>query len=68
MDNKAYPERRYIGRVWQAINRYESLLNGPSLIVGDFNWNTIWDKSTLRPCICLRSDSGLFTWITYSRR
>ena len=45
MNDIAIPERRYIGRVWQAINSYKSLLNDPVLIVGDFNWNKIWDKS-----------------------
>lgn len=44
-NNKQDRRRRYIGQVWLAIHEYKHLLNEPILIVGDFNWNKIWDDS-----------------------
>ena len=42
------PEDRahqYVGQVWKAINFYADLLrNKKTILVGDFNSNTIWDK------------------------
>lgn len=42
------PEDRgfqYVGQVWKAINYYSALLrNKKTILVGDFNSNTIWDK------------------------
>ncbi len=36
---------QYVGQVWKAIQHYESLLkNERTILVGDFNSNTIWDK------------------------
>jgi exonuclease III len=36
---------QYIGQVWKAINFYADLLkNKKTMLVGDFNSNTIWDK------------------------
>ena len=36
---------QYITQVWKAIHYYESLIgNKPTLLVGDFNSNTIWDR------------------------
>lgn len=43
MDSNIEREARYIGQVWNAINHYEKLLGGSTLIVGDFNSNKIWD-------------------------
>ncbi len=40
------PIKRYIGQVWLAVNRYESLLADSVLIGGDFNWNQIFDGSS----------------------
>ena len=38
-------EGKYITQVWKAINYYDSLLiNFPTVLIGDFNSNTIWDK------------------------
>jgi exonuclease III len=35
---------RYITQVWKAINHYDELLTGkPTILIGDFNSNTIWD-------------------------
>ena len=36
---------QYVGQVWKAINCYSELLNdNRTILVGDFNSNTIWDK------------------------
>lgn len=36
---------QYIGQVWKAMNFYAGLLrNKKTILVGDFNSNTIWDK------------------------
>lgn len=36
---------QYIGQVWKAIQHYDSLLkNERTILMGDFNSNTIWDK------------------------
>jgi exodeoxyribonuclease-3 len=43
MDNKENRQARYIGQVWFALNYYSSLLDGPTILAGDFNSNKIWD-------------------------
>jgi exodeoxyribonuclease-3 len=35
--------KRYIGQVYSAITHYKDLLDEPTVIAGDFNWNVIWD-------------------------
>ena len=35
---------QYVGQVWKAVHYYEKLLKKPSIWIGDFNSNTIWDK------------------------
>ena len=43
--NPLEPEFKYIGQVWKAVNYYKHFLSHfPSIIVGDFNSNTIWDR------------------------
>jgi exodeoxyribonuclease III len=39
-------KRRYIGNVWCALNHYKELLETPTIIAGDFNWNVIWDNNS----------------------
>jgi exonuclease III len=44
MDNKEFPEARYIGQIWLALNYYVELLHLPIILTGDFNSNKIWDE------------------------
>ena len=47
---------RYITQVWKAITHYDKLLTGiPTMLIGDFNSNTIWDYKKHR----LGSHSGV---------
>ena len=41
--------KRYIGQIWMALNYYKKLLNQPLIIIGDFNWNMIWDAKPSYP-------------------
>lgn len=44
-NNPKDPEGAYITQVWKAINHYDTLItNRQTILVGDFNSNTIWDK------------------------
>lgn len=44
-NNPTDREGHYITQVWKAINYYDSLLkNRRTLLIGDFNSNTIWDR------------------------
>ena len=43
MNNKEHYDARYIGQIWLAINHYADLLSTPTVLVGDFNSNRIWD-------------------------
>lgn len=45
MDDTYNVRQRYIGQVFSALKYYEKLLGDPTIIVGDFNWNAIWDDS-----------------------
>ena len=44
MPHHSTRSKDYVGQVWGAINFYKSKLNKPSLLIGDFNSNAIWDK------------------------
>lgn len=43
MNNLEDVKKRYIGQVYSAIMHYKALLDEPTVIMGDFNWNVIWD-------------------------
>ena len=44
-NNPADRDGRYITQVWKAIHHYDSLLtNRGTILIGDFNSNTIWDR------------------------
>ena len=43
MNNTDNYEARYIGQIWLAINYYTTLLDNPTILIGDFNSNKIWD-------------------------
>lgn len=43
MEDKDNRRRSYVGQIWEAINHYAHLLNGDTVLVGDFNSNSIWD-------------------------
>ena len=44
-NNPKDPDGRYITQVWKAIQHYDALItNSRTVLVGDFNSNTIWDK------------------------
>ena len=44
-NNSEDPDGQYITQVWKAIHHYDSLItNKKTILIGDFNSNTIWDK------------------------
>src|SRR5689334_25156612 len=44
-NNPKDPDGQYITQVWKAINHYDSIIASTrTVLVGDFNSNTIWDK------------------------
>lgn len=44
-NNPADKGYEYVGQVWKALSYYDKLLKGDkTILVGDFNSNTIWDK------------------------
>jgi exonuclease III len=44
-NNPAEKDYQYIGQVWKALHYYENLINNEcTILTGDFNSNTIWDK------------------------
>jgi exodeoxyribonuclease-3 len=49
MNDSIDVRRRYIGQVWLAINYYQELFKKPLIIIGDFNWNMIWDATPSYP-------------------
>lgn len=44
MSNKENYVARYIGQIWLSINHYITLLESPTILIGDFNSNKIWDN------------------------
>lgn len=43
-EDKEKPKNRYISQVWNILDEYEELLINDIIILGDFNWNIIWDN------------------------
>ncbi len=43
MPNKKSRKEGYVGQIWKAINAYTHALQSPSILIGDFNSNAIWD-------------------------
>jgi endonuclease/exonuclease/phosphatase family metal-dependent hydrolase len=44
-NNPADKGNQYIGQIWKAIHYYDDLIKPEkTILVGDFNSNTIWDK------------------------
>jgi len=44
-NNPSDPDGHYIEQVWKAINYYDQFLtNKKTMLIGDFNSNTIWDR------------------------
>lgn len=51
MNDKKDLMQRYIGQVWMGLNKcLEQLqIDDKTIIIGDFNWNVIWDHSSTIP-------------------
>lgn len=49
MNDPVNVRKRYIGQVHCALNYYKNMLDHPTIIIGDFNWNAIWDKNPSYP-------------------
>ena len=44
-NNTSDKANQYVGQIWKALDHYKDLLSDkPSMLIGDFNSNTIWDK------------------------
>jgi exonuclease III len=44
-NNPSDKKNQYVGQVWQAIHQYDDIIkNSRTILAGDFNSNTIWDK------------------------
>ena len=42
--NPTDPDGQYVEQVWKALHHYHDLLTGPTMLMGDLNSNTIWDR------------------------
>lgn len=49
MNNKENPRQRYIGQVHTALEARPGLVDGDTVVAGDFNWNAMWDESPNSP-------------------
>lgn len=49
MNDEKNPRQRYIGQVYTALQNHLELIDGNTVVAGDFNWNTIWDESPNSP-------------------
>lgn len=65
-NNPSDKDGQYIEQVWKALRHYDDLLKGKNtLLVGDFNSNTIWDKkhreSNHSNVVKLLEDIGIYS-------
>lgn len=44
MPHKSIKSKSYVGQIWDAVHYYETELNQPSILIGDFNSHVRWDK------------------------
>lgn len=51
MNDSQTPENRYIGQVCRTLRAYEAWLDSNTVVLGDFNWNVIWDDSPDQPLV-----------------
>lgn len=49
MNEEQNPRQRYIGQVWTALQNYSGSIGDNTIVLGDFNWNRIWDESPKSP-------------------
>jgi exodeoxyribonuclease-3 len=65
-NNPGDPDGQYITQIWKAIKYYNPLMtNKRTLLIGDFNSNTIWDRprraSNHSNVVKLLEDKGIFS-------
>lgn len=49
INDEQNPEKRYIGQVYTTIQEYREFIDTRTAVLGDFNWNSIWDESPKSP-------------------
>ena len=49
MNDTQHPRQRYIGQVWTALQNDSGFVDSDTVVLGDFNWNAIWDESPNSP-------------------
>jgi exodeoxyribonuclease III len=65
-NNPSDPDGQYITQIWKAMHYYDNLLsNKKTVLIGDFNSNTIWDRkrrvSNHSNVVKLLEDRGIFS-------
>lgn len=45
MNDETTPQNRYIGQVYRALLDYRRFVDEGTTVLGDFNWNVMWDES-----------------------
>jgi exonuclease III len=43
-NNPSDPEGTYVEQIWKALSYYNKMIDGPVILMGDFNSNSIWDR------------------------
>ena len=49
MNGSENPRQRYIGQLHTALETHSELVDGETVVSGDFNWNVMWDESPNSP-------------------